>query len=168
MKSDPNTKTYPLNAIIGDEVDDYERGYAQGCEEGRERIAELADAFNQVCDENADFVAESIKDETRIAELEAQLKHAEGHAAELEAELTMRREQAEGLQNQWVKDTQKIVALEAEVKALRDSDYQRHARSLEQRLGLAVAALESVAVDSQERFIRSVARAALAQIEEGK
>ena len=35
------TKTYPLSAIIGDEVDNYERGYAQGCEEGRERIAEL-------------------------------------------------------------------------------------------------------------------------------
>jgi chromosome segregation ATPase len=84
------------------------------------RIAELADAFNRVCSENADFVAESIKDETRIAELEAQLKHCEGHAAELEAELTMRREQAEGLQNQWVKDTQKIVALEAECKALRE------------------------------------------------
>jgi pyridoxal biosynthesis lyase PdxS len=43
-----------------------------------------------------------------------------------------------------------------------------HARMLEQRLALAVAALESVAVDSQERFIRNVARAALAQIEEGK
>ena len=39
--------------------------------------------------------------------------------AELEAELMMRREQAEGLQNQWVKDTQKIVALETEVKMLR-------------------------------------------------
>lgn len=38
--------------------------------------------------------------------------------AELEAELTMRREQAEGLQNQWVKDTQKIVALETDVKDL--------------------------------------------------
>ena len=40
--------------------------------------------------------------------------------------------------------------------------------SLERKLSLAVAALESVAVDSQERFIRNVARAALAQIEEGK
>ena len=58
------TKTYPLSAIMGDEVDDYERGYAQGCEEGRERIAEL----------------------------EAQLKHAEGHAAELEAEVKALRE----------------------------------------------------------------------------
>ncbi len=68
------TKTYPLSAIMGEEIEEeYERGYAQGCEEGKERIAEL------------------------------------------EAELTMRREQAEGLQNQWVKDTQKIVALEAEV-----------------------------------------------------
>lgn len=68
------TKTYPLSAIMGKEIEkEYERGYAQGCEEGKERIAEL------------------------------------------EAELMMRREQAEGLQNQWVKDTQKIVALEAEV-----------------------------------------------------
>jgi cell division septum initiation protein DivIVA len=58
------TKTYPLSAIIGDEVDDYERGYAQGCEEGRERIAEL----------------------------EAQLKHCEGHAAELETEVKALRE----------------------------------------------------------------------------
>jgi hypothetical protein len=53
------TKTYPLSAIMGDEVDDYERGYAQGCDEGKERIAEL----------------------------EAQLKHCEGHAAELETEV---------------------------------------------------------------------------------
>jgi predicted nuclease with TOPRIM domain len=126
--SDQNTKTYPLSAIMGGEISD------------KERIAELADAFNRLCAENADFVAESIKADSRIAELEARLKHCEGHAAELEAE----------------------------VKALRDSDYQRHVRSLEQRLALAVAALESVAVDSQERFIRGVARAALAQIEEGK
>ena len=61
------TKTYPLSAIMGEEMTD------------KERIAEL------------------------------------------EAEVTMRREQAEGLQNQWVKDTQKIVALEAEVKMLRES-----------------------------------------------
>jgi len=53
----------------------------------KERIAELADAFNKVCAENADFVAQSVTDENRIAELEAQLKHAEGHAAELEAEV---------------------------------------------------------------------------------
>ena len=61
------TKTYPLSAIMGEEMTD------------KERIAEL------------------------------------------EAEVTMRREQAEGLQNQWVKDTQKIVALEAEVKMLREA-----------------------------------------------
>jgi predicted RNase H-like nuclease (RuvC/YqgF family) len=72
------TKTYPLSAIMGKEIEEeYERGYAQGCEEGKERISEL------------------------------------------EAELTMRRKQAEGLQNQWVKDTQKIVALEAEVMEFR-------------------------------------------------
>jgi len=66
----------------------------------------------------------------RIAELEAQnrtLRAAQkacefcdeprvSRIAELEAELTMRREQAEGLQNQWVKDTQKIVKLEAHLK----------------------------------------------------
>ena len=90
------TKTYPLSAIMGDQLTD------------KERIAELADSFNRVCAENADFVAESIKDEARIAELqssfedavtraeqaenriaelEARLKHAEGHAAELEAEV---------------------------------------------------------------------------------
>ena len=43
---------------------------------------------------------------------------------------------------------------------------KRFAESLEKRLAIATAALESVAVDSQERFIRGVARAALAQIEE--
>ena len=65
---------------MGKEIEEeYERGYAQGCEEGKERIAEL------------------------------------------EAEVSMRREQAEGLQNQWVKDTQKIVALETEVKTLQEA-----------------------------------------------
>jgi len=39
----------------------------------KERIAELADAFNRVCDENADFIAESIKADRRIAELEAEV-----------------------------------------------------------------------------------------------
>ena len=78
--SDPNTKTYPLSAIMGGEISD------------KERIAELADAFNRVCDENADFVAQSVTDENRIAELEAQVKHCEGHAAELEAEVKTLRE----------------------------------------------------------------------------
>jgi len=41
-------------------------------------------------------------------------------------------------------------------------------QSLEQRLSIAVDALESIAVDSQERFIRGVAKEALAQIEEKK
>ena len=68
------TKTYPLSAIMGNQLTD------------KERIAELADAFNKLCAENADFVAESIKADRRIAGLEAQLKHCEGHAAELEAE----------------------------------------------------------------------------------
>jgi len=40
----------------------------------KERIAELAVAFNKVCDENADFVAQSVTDENRIAELEAEVK----------------------------------------------------------------------------------------------
>ena len=39
-----------------------------------ERIVELTDAFNKVCAENADFVAESIKTDRRIAELEANIK----------------------------------------------------------------------------------------------
>jgi len=58
----------------------------------KERIAELADAFNKVCDENADFVAQSVTDENRIAQLEAQVEHCEGHAAELEAEVMAWRE----------------------------------------------------------------------------
>ena len=55
------TKTYPLSAIMGDQFTD------------KERVAELTDAFNKVCDENADFVEESNKDEARIADLEAQI-----------------------------------------------------------------------------------------------
>ena len=43
-------------------------------EKAENRIAELTDALNRVCDENRDFVAESIKDEARIAELEANVK----------------------------------------------------------------------------------------------
>ena len=74
------TKTYPLSAIMGEEVTD------------KERIANLEDAFNKVCAENADFVREANKDETRIAELEGQLRHCEGHAAELEAEVRALRE----------------------------------------------------------------------------
>jgi hypothetical protein len=53
------TKTYPLSAIIGEEMNTQER----------------------------------------IAELEAQLKHAEGHAAELEAEVKTLREYGVGLVN---------------------------------------------------------------------
>jgi len=41
-------------------------------------------------------------------------------------------------------------------------------QAVEKKLALAVAALESVAVDSRERFIRGVAKEALAQIGEGK
>ena len=78
------TKTYPLSAIMGEKITD------------KERIAELADAFNRVCDENADFVAQSVTDENRIAELEARLKHCEGHAAELEAEVKVLREYGVG------------------------------------------------------------------------
>lgn len=55
------TKTYPLSAIIGNQLTD------------KERIEELAEAFNKACDENADFVAQSVTDENRIAKLEAQL-----------------------------------------------------------------------------------------------
>ena len=59
-----DTKTYPLSAIMGEETNEYERGYAQG----------FADAYNRLCAENADFVAESIKADSRIAELEAEVK----------------------------------------------------------------------------------------------
>jgi len=112
------TKTYPLSAITGDDIDEYEKGYHAGMDEGRERIAELADAFNRVCAENADFVAQSVTDEARIAELqdsfedavtraeqaenriaelEAQVKHCEGHAAELESEVKTLRKSGIGL-----------------------------------------------------------------------
>ena len=106
------TKTYPLSAIMGEEIDEYERGYAQGCEEGKERIAEL------------------------------------------EAELMMRREQAEGLQNQWVKDTQKIVALETE-----EDEMWKH-------LAIAVVALKKIRDDWYESA--PIASEALARIEEKK
>jgi hypothetical protein len=56
------TKTYPLSAIMGEEMNTQER----------------------------------------IAELEAQLKHAEGHAAELEAEVKMLRVDAE--RYQWLRE----------------------------------------------------------------
>lgn len=56
--------------------------------------------------------------------------------AELEAELIMRREQAEGLQNQWVKDTQKIVALEGtyeqRIKVVEAETIERCAKVCEQ------------------------------------
>ena len=65
----------------------------------KERIAELADAFNKVCDENADFVAESIKADRRIAELECDVKDLLADIARLtteaytrEAEVKMMRE----------------------------------------------------------------------------
>lgn len=97
-----------------------------------ERIAELADAFNKVCAENADFVAESIKTDRRITELEA--------------ELTMRREQAEGLQNQWVKDTQKIVALEADVKTLK-----KYAREIEIEYSQSEEKVKTLRKDAEVR-----------------
>jgi predicted nucleic acid-binding Zn-ribbon protein len=90
------TKTYPLSAIIGEELTD------------KERIAELADAFNMVCDENADFVAESIKDETRIAELQnafedavTRAEKAENRLAELEAEVKTLREALIDMRSGW-------------------------------------------------------------------
>ena len=55
------TKTYPLSAIMGKEIEEeYERGYAQGCEEGKERIAELeaqlADANEMLEKCNSKFI----------------------------------------------------------------------------------------------------------------
>jgi len=52
----------------------------------KERIAELADAFNRVCDENADFVVESIKTDRRIAELEGDVKDLHADIARLTTE----------------------------------------------------------------------------------
>jgi hypothetical protein len=63
--------------------------------------------------------------------------------AELEAELTLRREQAEGLQNQWVKDTQKIVALEVKAEKLRvDAERYRWLRGDQRGRSLSVSSLE--------------------------
>jgi hypothetical protein len=45
---------------------------------------------------------------------------------------------------------------------------KRFAESLEKRLAIAVAALESISINSEEQFIRNFAREALAQIEERK
>ena len=77
------TKTYPLSAIMGEEMTDKERiaelqnafeDAVTRAEKAENRIAELADAFNRVCAENVDFVAESIRDEARIVALEAEVK----------------------------------------------------------------------------------------------
>jgi hypothetical protein len=51
---------------------------------------------------------------------------------------------------------------------LRYSDYQAHARSLEQRLGLALAALRKIEINDDCYESAPIAKAALAQIEEGK
>ena len=45
---------------------------------------------------------------------------------------------------------------------------KRFSESLEQRLAIAVAALESISINSEEQFIRNFAREALAQIVEKK
>ena len=121
------TKTYPLSAIMGKEIEEeYERGYAQGCEEGKERIAEL------------------------------------------EAELMMRREQAEGLQNQWVKDTQKIVALETEVKMLREALDKYSEDEMWKHLAIAVVALKKIKINDDCYESAPIAKEALARIEEKK
>ena len=78
----------------------------------KERIAELADAYNRLCAENADFVAESIKADRRIAELTAQLKHAEGYAGELEGDV-------KDLHADIARLTTEAYTREAEVKTLR-------------------------------------------------
>jgi len=82
------TKTYPLSAIIGNQLTDKER----------------------------------------IAELEAQLKHAEGHAAELEAEVMEFRSRGTVALSSWdeereraLREGERVVALEAEVKTLREA-----------------------------------------------
>ena len=87
----------------------------------KKHIAELTAAFNRVCAENADFVAEANRDEARIVALEAE---------------------------------------NARLKAAMDK-YSDH-------LPIAVDALESIAADSDEGFIRSVANVALKEIGEKK
>jgi len=103
-------------------IDEYEKGYHAGMEEGRERLAELADAFNKVCDENADFVAQSVTDENRIAELEAQLPDGMKDCTIVFKEC----EKGHGTltATNWVQHecaTCKIAELEANVKTLRKS-----------------------------------------------
>ena len=98
------TKTYPLSAIIGKEKDEYECGYAQGCEEGKERIAEL----------------------------EAQLKHCEGHAAELEAEVKALREYGVGLVN-FLEEILYAISIDKNVNAR----IRAAAATLEQRIKTA-------------------------------
>lgn len=133
------TKTYPLSAITGEELTD------------KERIVELADAFNRVCAENADFVVQSNADENRIAELEAQADAMEeflGAVARHEQRLKV------------------VEADNAKLKAAMNK-YSEDEMLLKgaERLVIAVTALESIYVDTQERFIRAVAKEALAQIE---
>ena len=125
--SDQNTKTYPLSAIMGGEISD------------KERIAELAEAFNRVCDENADFVAESIKADRRIAELQnafedavTRAEKAENRIAELEAEVMEFRSRGNVAMSSWdeereraLREGERVVALEAEVKTLRE-DAERY------------------------------------------
>ena len=53
------------------------------------------------------------------------------------------------------------------LRSLQDENANQD-KSLKHRLGIAVAALESVAADSEERFIRGVANAALREIGENK
>jgi hypothetical protein len=97
--SDPNTKTYPLSAIMGGEISD------------KERIAELADAFNKVCDENADFVSESIKADRRIAELEAEVMEFRSRGNVAMSSWDEERERA-------LREGERVVALETDVKDL--------------------------------------------------
>jgi len=105
------TKTYPLSAIMGGEISD------------KERIAELADAFNKLCAENADFVAQSDKDEARIAELERQLAESKVDEAAL-------MEDVQRLCKEDLEKDERLAAVTAERDGLRrDAERYRHIRN---------------------------------------
>jgi hypothetical protein len=76
------------------------------------RIAELADAYNRLCAENADFVAESIKADRRIAELESEVMEFRSRGNVAMSSWDEERERA-------LREGERVVSLEAECKTLR-------------------------------------------------
>ena len=78
------------------------------------RIVELTDAFNRVCDENVDFVAESIKGEARIEELEAEVMEFKSRGNVAMSSWDEERERA-------LREGERVAELEANVKTLREA-----------------------------------------------